>query len=79
MLFLKATTKMKTSIKLLTVGIALSLTGASLFISKKATAIYEPPKKYKVISCTISEEGEVIMQGNRCESGSAACSSNPCY
>ena len=70
---------MKTSIKLLTVVLAIVMTTGSVLLSKDAKAIYEAPRKYKVIGCTISEDGEVIMQGNRCESGSAACASNPCY
>gem|GEM_PF-4090135 len=69
---------MKTGIKLLTVALAIGMTTGSLFFTKNAKAIYEAPKKFKVIRCEIFENGEIIQQGNRCDSGTDACQANPC-
>ncbi len=69
---------MKTNIKLTTLVIAIIVTTASLFTSKKATAIYEPPKKYKAVSCYFYEEGIILVIGTHCITGTNTCIENPC-
>ncbi len=59
-----------------------TVTFATLLIfSVKANAYVEPgddERKYKLVVCTGSQNGEIIMWGNLCKEGTSKCLPNPC-